>query len=65
MYVYLRLAGLGFSWLLATWFVYKFHTDEKYHNHPLIKKMFPVWLVCMVLLGSLFVHRVTHWYELT
>ena len=65
MFFYLELAALGLTWLLATWFVCKYHTDEKYMNHPLMRKLYPMLMASMVVLGCIFVHRITHLGELT
>jgi len=57
---YMNVIGIGFTWMLATWMFCKYQTDEKYMNHPLMKKLYPVCVACMVLSGSMFVHDVLH-----
>ena len=66
MSFYLNLAATGFVWLFATWFVCKYHTDNgELFNNPVTKRLYPVFMTCMVLLGAIFVYKVSHIGELT
>ena len=66
MLFYLNLAGTGFTWLFATWLVCKYHTDGgKLFDNPTMKKLYPVLMACMVLMGNIFVYKVSHIGELT
>lgn len=65
MLFYLNLAGTGLAWIFMTWLVCKYHTDENLSTDPVRKKLYPIAMTCMVLLGSLFVYKVTHIGELT